>query len=267
MIGFDPRTAVPCKWSLKPEDVFGLIFWTRQPTNLIRDAEWLKDYPLVVHFTLTGWEEVEHKAPGIKAGLELMTGLVKTFGPERVNWRFSPVPAVPDVLERFEVIASVAAGLGLPSVYVAFLQENDLLPETRPKKVRQEILKQMAAKSHGLEILLCADDQTLLRPDSLGFPMASRVWPGGSNLRLGVCESGGRFNTLRREKTHGMLGPGPAEQFTVQDFDTCGCCLAVDPFTINETCNVGCLYCYAADKSLAPKKRNTTKGHLPIIGG
>ena len=45
----------------------------------------------------------------------------------------------------------------------------------------------------------------------------------------------------------------------------CGCVLMADPFTINESCTFGCQYCYAADKSLAPKKRNTTKGHLPVV--
>lgn len=242
-VGFDPRTAIPCKWSLKVEDTYGLVFWTKDPTNLVERADQLRDYPLVIHMTLTGWEEVERGAPDIAEGMALMEDAVNVFGAERVTWRFSPVPATTDVLERFEMIAGHAAFLGLKSVYVAFLQENDLLPEGRPRRVRLELLKQMAARSHGLKVLLCNEDRTLALNEGPLVGIKPKV---PRNLGNGICESGARFNP------NGLgIDLPPAEG--------CGCALAVDPFTINESCSMGCAYCYAADKSLAPKKRNTTK--------
>ena len=80
MLGIDPRTAMPGRWSLRPEDVLGLVFWTKNPTNLIEDAALLSEFPLVIHVTLTGWTEVEHGAPNIKWGLRRLGEVVEAFG-------------------------------------------------------------------------------------------------------------------------------------------------------------------------------------------
>lgn len=247
MRAFDPRNAVPVEWSLAPSDTMGLIFWTKNPENLIRDKALLEPYKLVVHMTLTGWEEVEKGAPSLSEGISLMRRAVDAFGTERVTWRFSPVPLVDDVLDRFERMASAISLFGLKDVYVAFLQENDLMPENRPQRSRAELLKRMAAKSHGIKILLCNEDNSLRA--------GGAEWRGDAwlpNLSYGVCESGQRFMA-----NGDLLSLPPSEG--------CGCALAVDPFTINESCNMGCQYCYAADKSLTPKKQNTTKFSLPLI--
>jgi hypothetical protein len=233
MVGFDPRTAVPSKWSLASEDVLGLIFWTRRPQNLIASAELLKPYPLVVHMTVTGWHEVERGAPNLNEGLLLLAETVGAFGAANVVWRFSPVPAVPDTVDRFEAVARHAAQMGLQRVYVSFLQGNDLMPEKRGLDERQALLGAMAGRSHGLDVLVCNEDRSL---DGFSLPLPP-------NLQYGVCESGDRFTT----RVSGLT------------FEGCGCALAVDPFTINEACTMGCAFCYAADKNLAPRKRDTTK--------
>lgn len=233
MVGFDPRTGLPDRWSLAPAETMGLIFWTRDSRNLIANAERLKAYRLAVHFTLTGWHEFERGAPNIQEGLAILRSTVETFGAENVTWRFTPVPMVADALERFAVIASQAAEMGLKEVFVSFLQENDMVRETRAPRVRNEMLRQFAALSHGLKVLLCNEDRVL---DVQGV----------QNLARGVCESGIRFAETRY-------------QIDAPKAEGCGCSLAIDPFTINESCKMGCLYCYAADKSLSPKKRNTTK--------
>ena len=236
MIAFDPVSALPSKWSLKPEDTYGLVFWTRDATNLVVAADQLRAYPLVVHYTLTGWHEVEKGSPSLQKALDTMSATVDAFGPEKVVWRFSPVPIVEDILPRFERIASAVRAMGIREVYLSFLQENDLVPETRSARIRRELLKQMAARTF-LQIQLCAEDSTLTGPVGQ---------QGKTNLGRGICESGQRFGH----------DPSPTEG--------CGCALAVDPFTINESCTFGCAYCYAADKTLTPKKRNTTK-HLRVL--
>lgn len=237
MLGVDPRTAMPGLWSLKPEDTLGLVFWTKNPTNLIEDAHLLNGFPLVVHVTLTGWTEVESGAPNIKWGLKRMAEAVEAFGADRIVWRFSPVPVVDDVVERFERIARDVEAMGIRQVYVAFLQDNDLMPETRSREVRRDLLCRMAGK--GMNILVCNEDRTLDGPGSELPP----------NLQYGVCEDGNRFT--------GRSGALVAEG--------CGCALSVDPFTINESCTMGCEYCYAADRSLAKERRDTTRKSLQVI--
>jgi DNA repair photolyase len=245
MIAIDPRTALPGIWSLKPEDTYGLIFWTKNPENLVKHADRLKNYQKVVHMTLTGWTEVEKGAPDIQEGLELMQAAATTFGAHNVTWRFSPVPLVDDVVDRFVKIAEGVEKIGIREVYLAFLQENDLMPERRHGRVRKELLKQMAARTK-LHLMLCNEDRTFEAEKKAG----SSILP--ANLGPGICESGKRFASS-------------AYNIDLPKTEGCGCALAVDPFTINETCTMGCLYCYAADKTLSPKKRNTTKRSLPMI--
>jgi hypothetical protein len=236
MVGFDPRTGIPAQWSLDGSAVHGLIFWTKNPTNLLNDAKLIREYPLVIHVTLTGWTEVEKGAPGIAEGIGLLRETIKTFGAKRVVWRFSPIPQLSnfEVLERFMLIAPEVMDAGLFRCYAAFLQGNDLMPETRTPARRRLLLAMLATATQSFnpdfELMLCQDDKETL---------ASLISYAPVNLKLGVCEDGKIF------------GGAPP----VMD---CGCCLSVDPFTVNESCTMGCAYCYAADRSLAPKKRNTT---------
>jgi DNA repair photolyase len=238
MTAFDPRTAIPGEWSLRQEDTQGLILWTKNPTNLLKDAALLKGYPLVVHVTLTGWGEVEKNAPDIHEGIRLLKDTVRTFGVHQVVWRFTPIPQLPtlEILDRFTEIAEEVAKVGVREVYTVFLQPNDRMPETRTVHRRHLTIQAMARSVEYLHILVlhCKDDQT-----TLSKPIDQYEY----NLDVGVCEDGRRF------------GAPPTMD--------CGCCLAVDPFTINETCALGCKYCYAADKSLSAKKRNTTLRVLP----
>lgn len=256
MLAFDPTSGIPARWSLRPEDTLGLLFWTKDPSNLILDAKLLQSYKVKVHMTLTGWEEVEKGAPSLLEGVALLAQAVETFGPENVTWRFSPVPLVSDVVARFQRILDTAAKVGLRQVYVSFLQENDLVPETRSDQERLELLIQLSdlAKTKKVKVLLCNEDNLLLQSrvkflvcnDNLRLQTQETY----SNLTSGVCVPPAEFELTGSQ-------PLPSEG--------CGCVLTVDPFTVNESCNLGCAYCYAADKSLTPKKRNTTKKSLQVL--
>ena len=247
MIGFDPRNAIPSWWSLKPEDVFGLVFWTKDPKALVQGYDQrLQGYKNVqAHVTLTGWEEVEHGVMDLIDACGWTRLLAARIGSENVSWRFSPVPlGLPDrsrgelptgLLDRFECAAMLLEGV-TTRCYVSFLQPNDFLNENRPAEERIRLLRQMAtlAKRFGIEVILCQDDHTLdgMEPHP--------------NLRAGVCVRPESFGQTKLE---------------VED---CGCVPMIDPFTINEACSKGCEYCYASDRELNPRKRDTTI-HLPVL--
>lgn len=243
MIAFDPRDAIPYEWSLRPEDTLGLVFWTKNPKTLVSDYALLREYRMKVHVTITGWEEVEPGVPDMYRVASWACLLSEHIGAENITWRFSPVPLVENVVERFARIADLLTGFGhraTDRVYLSFLQTNDKIPETRQLDERLDLMVKMAdvAKAHGLRVMLCNEDKTLLRVN--GLP---------DNLGTGVC--------------------APPEDFALPGFNRppsegCGCVLMADPFTINETCTMGCRYCYAADMGLSPKKRNTTRT-LPVV--
>ncbi len=240
MIAFDPMAAgAPKHWSLKPEDTLGLVFWTKDPTNLIHDAPWLGDYNFRIHVTLTGWEEVEKGAPNLVTGANLLARTTEAYGPGRVTWRFSPVPIVSDTVGRFQRIARIVGPAGVDRVFLSFLQENDLMPETRSELERVQLMKQLAdiGALYGIKVFLCNEDESLVGRGEY------------QNLSAGVCAPPTDFDQPGRQKP-------PSEG--------CGCIHMLDPFTLNESCTMGCKYCYASDKNYAPKKINTTRS-LPVI--
>lgn len=246
MMAIDQRTSVPARWSLKPEDTLGLIIWTKDPRNLLADRELLRGYQVKVHVTVTGWVEVEKGAPSLLEGATLLCETAKAFGPENVTWRFTPVPILQDVTDRFRAIAAMAGNAGIKKCFVTFLQENDLMAEPRTLGEKASLLQKFAEDAHwyGLKLKLCYDDRAVLKAPLV--PTYPRLHP---NLELGVCSPPEDF-------TIPGVSNGPA--------DTCGCSIVVDPFTINESCTLGCTYCYAANRESAPKKRNTTRG-LPVV--
>jgi len=189
----------------------------------------LQAYHVAIHVTATGWEEVEKNAPTLDEAGELLIAASEAF--KRVHWRFSPIPALPKftVLERFGRLLLYAQQAKLTEVFVSFLQQNDRIPETRTPQERFELLNQMAvmAAQYGVQVKLCQDDRSLSE------------WQG-SKFSLGVCVPQSDF-------------PGETRP------EDCGCALMVDPFTINESCQFGCLYCYAADQTLSTKKINSTR--------
>ncbi len=242
MQAFDPRTAVPVWWSLAKEDTLALNFWTKNPGPLLEKQSLLDGYNVKVHVTVTGWEEVEKGAPSLREGGQLLRETALAFGAENVVWRFSPVPLLQpaEVLRRFETVLDWIAGLKLGGVYLSFLQTNDRISESRSKADKIALMADLAELSKGaLDILLCNEDRTLLGVE--GLP---------SNLKAAVCAPPESFGL-------GSRGMAPSEG--------CGCALMVDPFTFNESCRLACSYCYSADKTLSPKKHNTTpRRHLPV---
>lgn len=242
MLGFNPATGVPTRWSLRPEDTLGLIFWTRSPENLLADAALLAPYKVKVHMTVTGWHEVERGAPSMKEGSSWLRSLVGAFGEDNVSWRFSPVPMVDDVEDRFAYILDQAADVRIRSVYLSFLQANDRVPEVRPAQDRYQLLGRLASmgKRKNVEVRLCNEDRLLVGQSPV------------DNLCSAVCAPPQDFQQLGRD---------------IPNSEGCGCILMVDPFSINESCVFGCTYCYTADQTTASHKRDTTKVKLPVLQG
>ena len=229
MVAFDPRTLAPGVWSLRPEDTLSLVFWTKNPTNLIQSKKALAPYDVTIHMTATGWHEVEKGAPSLQDAGKLLIDTTRAF--PKVHWRFSPVPLLPapELFRRFQRLLAYAEIAGLKQVFLSFLQPNDRNLETRGATERFDILNTLSAeaKEFGIGVVLCGDDTTL---------EAFR----GPQFELGAC--------VPQQDFQPTLG-----------IETCGCVQMADPFTTNESCCFGCTYCYAADKKDAPRKRNTIR--------
>ena len=110
----NPFTGRKYGLGLKPEDVAGIVFWSRdfRPSYRLIDELKTKGYPMIFHFTLTPYEKpFEEYGLPFEISLEQIKHLSNTFSPEHVVWRYDPIilSSVTDSrwhVERFSSIAS-----------------------------------------------------------------------------------------------------------------------------------------------------------------
>jgi hypothetical protein len=237
--------------SLLPEDTEALVFWTRDPRQLLSHAQELENagFFWYVMVTLNGYPEcIEPNAAPAREIAAAMVELAFRIGERRVIWRYDPVLASSltdyGFHERnFAALAAVLKGAlrrVIVSVYdeyprtkrrIAVLEAGNgdfrLLPhydgEGRLQGGIRDLLGSLAetAVGAGMEIQSCAEGENL---EALG-------------IRAGACIDGDLISGLR---------PGEA-LFPKKDRNQrphCLCTTAVDIGTYTP-CPAACVYCYA----------------------
>lgn len=222
--------------NLSPDVVDCIVFWTKNPENMMPRLDELKDYNYYFQFTLTGYgKEIEPNIPNKRRVLlETFRNLSDRIGSDRVIWRYDPIllneTYVPEYhIKAFEEIAGHLKGY-THKVVISFV---DLYAKTKRnteglniKEVNQnEILKlagRMAeiARDNHLSIETCAEQVDLAE---MGIPHGSCVDKVLIEQLIG-CR-------LRVNKDKNQRGE-------------CGCFESVEIGTYN-TCKNGCKYCYA----------------------
>lgn len=80
--------------SLLPNDVLGIVFWTRHPAPLIPSLDSLNKAGFTYYFqyTITGYpRSIELRTPPIDVATKTFIELSRQIGPERVIWRYDPI--------------------------------------------------------------------------------------------------------------------------------------------------------------------------------
>ena len=221
---------------LSPRVVDCIVFWTKNPANMMKHLEELRDYTYYFQFTLTGYgRDIEPNLPDKRKKLiPTFRELSERIGKERVIWRYDPIflneKYTADYhLKAFAEIADHLAGY-TERVVVSFVDmyakirrnaaeyairetsEDDIIPLAKE-------LAQIAADHH-LLIESCAEQIEL---QNLGIRHGSCIDQELIEKLLGCRLSGGKDKNQRKE---------------------CGCFESVEVGTYN-TCLNGCKYCYA----------------------
>ena len=78
---------------LSPDVVDCIVFWTKNPANMIEKLESLQDYKYYFQFTLTGYgKEIEPALPDKRTELiPTFIRLSEKIGKEKVIWRYDPI--------------------------------------------------------------------------------------------------------------------------------------------------------------------------------
>ncbi len=224
------------KIHISPEVVDCIVFWTKNPENMMGNLDILKDYYYCFQFTLTGYgKDIE---PGLP---EKPNHLISTFqtlsrkiGAEKMIWRYDPILLNPKYtaeyhIKAFEDIAGQLRGytnkvvISFVDIYTKIRQQVNILqmkPITDADMIK--ISKAMAeiAVSNDMIIETCAEHIDLT---SVGVAHGSCINKTFIENIIGSKLQGSKDKNQRPE---------------------CGCFESVEVGTYN-TCKNGCKYCYA----------------------
>jgi hypothetical protein len=229
--------------SLRPEDVDGIVFWSKNPAPLIPHLADLdaRGYRYYFQFTLNGYDRViESHVPDLAAGIEVFRTLSRHIGSNRVVWRYDPIilSQKTDVnyhIERFSFIARALAGY-TQRVVVSIVDQyrrtarGFLELDRNGYQVRRDLSQSElsalfprlaeCARLHGFEIRSCAEEIDL-RP--FGIVPGKCIDDALIERAFGLRVSGAKDPSQR---------------------PLCGCVKSRD-IGMYDSCPLGCPYCYA----------------------
>lgn len=234
-------------FSLKPEDVDAICFWTKNPQPLMTHLDELDERGLHYYFqfTLNPYNRTfEPHVPPLQERIETMIELAGRIGPERVVWRYDPVilssfTPVAWHLKQAERIAGLLQGATRRLVFSFYdfygkgqgrlnraLQGTGIKLEDITAPGHREALEQIArgfkeiADSNGLEIFTCCEEVDLA---AIGIGHGACIDSDLIRKLFGVDSSGRKDRNQR---------------------DACNCVESVDMGSYN-SCRFKCAYCYA----------------------
>lgn len=254
--------------SLSSADVEAIVFWTRNPKQLMPHLGELKDlgHHCCFLFTITGYpRSLEKKVPRPQDAIEIFTNLSKQIGPEKVVWRYDPV--LISSLVTFEdhkrIFGKISSALGghTNRVIISFADIYKKVKSNLDKfaKVNSVVVSDLTkdmdsllelshyfaitAEANGMQIQSCAEEINL---DAVG-------------ISHGKCIDDIWLNQIFQIRFPNAKDKGQR--------DECGCIKSTDIGMYN-TCLHGCEYCYAT-YSEASVSKNMLKHdpHSPFLIG
>ena len=224
------------KIDLSPEVVDCIVFWTKNPANMIEKLEDLQKYMYYFQFTMTGYgKDVEPNLPNKREELiPTFKRLSEKIGKERVIWRYDPILISKRYtmnyhLQAFEEIADNLADY-TERVVISFV---DFYSKTK-------------RNARGLGIRQITDEEM--------FEVAGKMAQIASKYNLIIETCAEQINLHEIGIQHGscidkklierLLGCKLIAKKDKNQRAGCGCFESVEVGTYN-TCLNGCKYCYA----------------------
>lgn len=221
---------------LSPEAVDCIVFWTKNPAQMIDKLGYLSDYTYYFQFTLTGYgKDIEPHLPDKREELiSTFRKLSEKTGKEKVIWRYDPILINKKYtaeyhLKAFEEIAGKLSGY-TEKVIISFV---DLYAKIQ-RNMRQLDIRQMTNE----EIVSLAEKmaQIASRCNLIIETCAEKINLEQAGIRHGSC-----IDKKLIERLSGCKLRGEKDRNQRQE---CGCLESVD-IGAYDTCLNGCKYCYA----------------------
>jgi len=250
-------------FSLKPEDVDMIVFWTKNPRPFLKYLSALDDkgYRYYFQFTLNDYPyEFEPNLPPLNSRVEVFKQLSQQIGSNRVIWRYDPIiisslTPMEYHLQRIETLAQ-SLNSYTHRLVISFMDfygktENKIKKQPNLADVSftditnpeyKEQLEEMAyqlnriGQANGMQVETCAEAVELAH----------------CGIQHGSCVDGQLIARL--------LGRDIQARKDINQRGACQCVESVDVGVYN-TCKFNCMYCYAVQSEQAVNK--TLQHHDP----
>lgn len=220
---------------LSPNMVDIIVFWTKNPCNMIDKLYMLKSYMYYFQFTLNGYgKDIEKNIPCCTDLIGTFKKISSILGKERVIWRYDPIVLnkTYDVnyhIEKFEYLATKLRGY-TDKVIVSFLDYY--------KKIQKRI------DNIGVEIIN-NNDIFLIAEALSGIASKNNMAIESCAEEVDLCKYGIRHgHCIDANLVSSLLGTTYNGKKDRNQRKECGCIQSVDIGAYN-TCKNGCIYCYA----------------------
>lgn len=247
----NPYNRRPYRVPLKPGDVDGFIFWTKDLSKFHPVLAEVKerDLPFVVQYTITVYPQaLERRASGLARPVEDMKYLAGEYGPRAAVWRYdtmlvTSLTPLDYHREKFRMLAGLLEG-STDEVVVSFAH---MYAKTRRRLER-------AAGVHGFTW------EDPCEEDKRRFLGELAVIARERKMRLTVCGQRGLLSPgvedascVNAQRLSDIAGR-PIEAAGRSHRDGCGCHASRDIGAF-DTCPYGCVYCYAVADPEAALRR------------
>lgn len=234
-------------FSLKPEDVDAICFWTKDPRPLMKHLDELDERGLHYYFqfTLNPYDTIfEPGVPPLQERIAAMTELAGHIGPERLVWRYDPVilSSITPASFHLEKIEEVAEQVATATRRLMF-SFYDFYGRGKGRLDRALAgtaikLHDITAPEHGdvLDLVARGFKAAADRHTLQIFSCSEKVDLEAIGIRHGACIDG----DLIRE----LFGIKGALKKDRNQRDACNCAESADMGSYN-SCRFRCSYCYA----------------------
>ncbi len=243
---------------LSPENIDCIVFWTKNPRNLMIHLDEIDSMGYQYYFSVT----INPYGRDIESHVDVKKNIIKTFrelsvrnGKQKIIWRYNPILFSPEIdvqyhLKWFEYLTGELEGYTDKCVF-SFLEEYKKIranlatmkiynPEIQ---IKRDLIEQFSsiAKSHSIALASCGENRNF---SDLGIK---------------------RNKCIDDVLIEDILSCKIKVSKDVSQRDVCSCVASRDLGTYN-TCTNDCIYCYAnIDKKSAFKRFSQHDPESPLL--
>jgi hypothetical protein len=223
--------------NLSPKHIECIVFWTKNPSNLIKYLKEIDNlgYNYYFQFTLTGYGKlIEKKVPDKKHSLRIFKDLSDLVGRQKIIWRYDPIMLTDDMSIEYHVnnFLSIADELKEYTEKCVF-SYIDMY-----KKCERNMKSiQLKAISKEKQLNLAKKISDIARDSFLQLETCSEVIElEHIGIQHGKCIDDQLISKIVGQDL--SIKKDPSQRLE------CGCVSSIDIGAYN-TCEHNCLYCYA----------------------